>query len=194
VISSVTFSQNSRMIFIDSGTMLYHLKALTVDDYNAWTSIIKAFKASEQRHAQDTVQRMTTRDSTQKRAHLRNSWISNGTTEIDQLKQIMTTMDAGFADIKEQLESIRTQTTEVGPPTSGGSSNSSRSPHARERQGSVDSTPANSVGSGSGGNKFRMKFGIPSLQRSKCFGVSALKTTCAFLSASKCTLADVSFD
>ncbi|GJJ77937.1 oxysterol-binding protein-related protein 3/6/7 [Entomortierella parvispora] len=169
VISSVTFSQNSRMIFIDSGTMLYHLRALTADDYNAWTSIIKAFKATEQRNAYDTVHRMTTRDSTQKRAHLRNSWISNGTTEIDQLKQIMSTMDEGFADIKEQLESIRTQTSEVGSPSSGGSSQSARSPHARERQGSVDSSPANSGGSSNGG-KFRMKFGIPSLQRTTSDG------------------------
>jgi hypothetical protein len=165
------------MIFIDSGTMLYHLKAFTEDDYSAWTAIIKAFKASEQRSAQDTVHRVTTRDSTQKRAQLRNSWISNGTTELDQLKQIMSAMDAGFVDIKEQLETIRAQSSEInGPPTSGGSPQ--RSPQARERQGSVDNSPANSSGSGSSG-KFKMKFGIPSLQRSKCLFFLSCERACS---------------
>ncbi|KAG0043199.1 Oxysterol-binding protein- protein 3 [Gryganskiella cystojenkinii] len=171
VISSVTFSQNSRMIFIDSGTMLYHLKAFTEDDYSAWTNIIKAFKASEQRNAQDTVHRMTTRDSThqQKRAQLRSSWISNN-SEIDQLKQLMTVMDAGFVDINEQLESIRVQTELTsGPPTPiSGSSSSQR----RERQPSVDGSPtSSSTGGGSGsGNKFMKKFSIPSLQRTTSDG------------------------
>ncbi|KAG0349235.1 hypothetical protein BG004_000459 [Podila humilis] len=142
VLSTVTVSQSSRMIHIDSGTMLYHLKALTEEDYNAWETIIKAFKASEQRAAQDTVHRLTMRDSTHKRAQLRNSWIG-GSNELDQLKEMMASMDAGFLDIKEQLDSIRAQT----------DPGNQKPPSGRDRQGSID-------------NKFKIsKFGKPALPR-----------------------------
>ncbi|KAK3832623.1 MAG: Oxysterol-binding protein-domain-containing protein, partial [Linnemannia elongata] len=93
VLSTVTVSQASNMIHIDSGTMLYHLKALTVEDYNDWTKAIKTFKNAEQRAAaQDTVHRMTQRDSSQKRAYLRNSWVgssSGNSNDLDQLKELI---------------------------------------------------------------------------------------------------------
>ncbi|KAF9321643.1 hypothetical protein BG003_000526 [Podila horticola] len=138
VLSTVTVSQSSNMIHIDSGTMLYHLKALTAEDYEAWATIIKAFKASEQRAVQDTVHRLTLRESSHK--HLRNSWIG-GTSELDQLKEMMSSMDAGFLDIKEQLDSIRAPDT------------SQRPPSGRDRQASTD-------------NKIKFpKFGMPALPR-----------------------------
>lgn len=159
VLSTVTVSQASNMIHIDSGTMLYHLKALTVEDYNDWTKAIKTFKNAEQRAAaQDTVHRMTQRDSSQKRAYLRNSWVgssSGNSNDLDQLKELMSAMDAGFLEIKDQLDSIRLQS-ESGSPVS--SSNSQRSPTQRERQSSVDNnSPPN--------NKFKINKFIPSLQR-----------------------------
>ncbi|KAI1317793.1 hypothetical protein EDD11_007815 [Mortierella claussenii] len=168
VLSTVTVSQASNMIHIDSGTMLYHLKALTVEEYNTWTKVIKAIKNSD-RSAHDTVHRMTQRESSQKRAHLRNSWIASN-NELDQLKEIMSAMDAGFLDIKEQLESIRIQS-EGSAPNSGSSQKSTR-----ERQSSVDnnSTSNNSSGNGNGNGKFKLgKFGIPSLQRTTSDGSTA---------------------
>ncbi|KAG0326083.1 hypothetical protein BGZ99_010137 [Dissophora globulifera] len=159
VLSTVTVSQASNMIHIDSGTMLYHLKALTVDEYSAWTSVIKAIKNSD-RAAHDTVHRMTLRESSQKRAHLRNSWIGSN-NELDQLKEIMSAMDAGFLDIKEQLESIRVQTESL--PSSGSSQKS-----GRERQSSIEN---NANGNGNGNSKFKIgKFAIPSLQRTTSDG------------------------
>lgn len=146
VLSTVTFSQASKMIHIDSGTMLYHLKALNVDDYKAWTKTIKVFKAAEQRAAHDTVSRLVRRDSSQSRKHMHSSWVSS-TNEVDQLKEIMSAMDAGFRDIKEQLDSIRAQTEATSRPGSG-----------RERQSSLDNINSSS--------KFKIpKF--PGLQRSK---------------------------
>lgn len=136
------------MIHIDSGTMLYHLKALNVDDYKAWTKTIKAFKAAEQRAAHDTVSRLARRDSTQSRTHMRSSWLSS-TKELDQLKEIMSAMDAGFRDIKEQLDSIRAQTEGV---------STSRPGLGKERRSSIDNI--------NGSSKFKLpKF--PGLQRSK---------------------------
>ncbi|KAI7820142.1 Oxysterol-binding protein-domain-containing protein [Gamsiella multidivaricata] len=158
VLSTVTVSQASNMIHIDSGTMLYHLKAFTAEEYSAWTGAIKTVKNSD-RSASDTVHRMTQRESSQKRAQLRNSWIASN-NELDQLKEIMSAMDAGFLDIKEQLESIRTQTETI--PTNGSSQKSGRE-RERERQSSVDNT--------SGNSKFKIgKFGIPSLQRTTSDG------------------------
>ncbi|KAF9103199.1 hypothetical protein BGX29_003664 [Mortierella sp. GBA35] len=159
VLSTVTVSQASNMIHIDSGTMLYHLKALTVEDYNDWTKAIKVFKNSEHRAAQDTVHRMTQRDSSQKRAYLRNSWVgaSASNNDLDQLKELMSTMDAGFLDIKDQLDSIRLQS-EGGPVSSG---ISQRSPTHRDRQSSVDNNSNNN----SNNNKFKINKFIPSLQR-----------------------------
>lgn len=117
--------------------MLYHLKALTAEDYEAWATIIIAFKASEQRAVQDTVHRLTLRESSHK--HLRNSWIG-GNSELVQLKETMSAMDAGFLDIKEQLDSIRVP-------------DASRPPSGRERQASTD-------------NKLKFpKFGMPALPR-----------------------------
>ncbi|KAG0037630.1 Oxysterol-binding protein- protein 3 [Podila clonocystis] len=151
VLSTVTVSQASNMIHIDSGTMLYHLKALNVDDYKAWTKTIKAFKAAEQRAAHDTVSRLARRDSTQSRTHMRNSWVSS-TNEIDQLKEIMSAMDAGFHDIKEQLDSIRAQTE---------GTSASRPGLGRERRSSIDNINNSS--------KFKMpKF--PGLQRTTSDG------------------------
>lgn len=149
------------MIHIDSGTMLYHLKALTVEDYNDWTKAIKTFKNAEQRAAaQDTVHRMTQRDSNQKRAYLRNSWVGTSggnSNDLDQLKELMSAMDAGFLEIKDQLDSIRVQSESSSPVSS---SHSQRSPTQRERQSSVDNnSPPN--------NKFKINKFIPSLQRSK---------------------------
>ncbi|KAG0051627.1 Oxysterol-binding protein- protein 3 [Gryganskiella cystojenkinii] len=164
VLSTVTVSQASNMIHIDSGTMVYHLKALTKDDYRTWTLIIKEFKVAENKAVQDSVHRMTLRGeaaasaaasaaSSQKRAHLRDSWIA-GNKDLDQLKEIMSAMDAGFRDIKDQLESIRSQTE---------SSGSKDSP-SRERQSSNDS-------------KFRLrKFSLPSLQRTTSDGSIASST------------------
>ncbi|KAH7053923.1 Oxysterol-binding protein-domain-containing protein, partial [Linnemannia elongata] len=109
VLSTVTVSKASNMIHIDSGTMLYHLKALTVEDYRAWMGVIKAFKESEHRAVQESVHRMTHRETpTPKRAHLSGTWLSSG-SQLDALKELMSTMDAGFSDIQDQLESIRVQ-------------------------------------------------------------------------------------
>jgi Sec-independent protein translocase protein TatA len=147
VLSTVTVSQASNMIHIDSGTMVYHLKALTSDEYRTWTSIIKEFKSAEHRAVQESVHRMTLRDTaSQKRAPLRNSWITSN-KDLDQLKEIMSAMDAGFRNIKEQLDSIRVQTESA--------SSSKDNNSGRERQSSNDS-------------KFKLrKFSLPSLQRSK---------------------------
>ncbi|KAF9922693.1 hypothetical protein FBU30_007207 [Linnemannia zychae] len=161
VLSTVTVSQASNMIHIDSGTMLYHLKALTVEDYNNWTKAIKIFKNSEHRAAQDTVHRMTQRDSTQqKRAYLRNSWVGTppaSSSELDQIKGLMSAMDAGFLEIKDQLDAIRLQS-ESGSGSPVSSNHSQRSPPQRERQSSIDNnSPPNS--------KFKINKFIPSLQR-----------------------------
>ncbi|KAG0086827.1 Oxysterol-binding protein- protein 3 [Podila epicladia] len=151
VLSTVTVSQASNMIHIDSGTMLYHLKALSVDDYKAWTKTIKAFKAAEQRAAHDTASRLARRDSTQSRTHMRNSWVSS-TKELDQLKEMMSAMDAGFRDIKEQLDAVRAQTEGV---------STSRPSLGRERRSSIDNINSSS--------KFKMpKF--PGLQRTTSDG------------------------
>ncbi|KAF9911109.1 Oxysterol-binding protein- protein 3 [Linnemannia zychae] len=141
VLSTVTVSKASNMIHIDSGTMLYHLKALTAEDYKAWTGVIKAFKESEHRAVQESVHRMTHRESpTPKRAHLSGTWLSSG-SQLDALKEMMSTMDAGFNDIQDHLESIRAQS-ESSPDPKPKSS-------GRERQASVDS-------------KFKLpRFGIP---------------------------------
>ncbi|KAF8974084.1 hypothetical protein BGZ46_009792 [Entomortierella lignicola] len=161
VLSTVTVSQASNMIHIDSGTMLYHLKALTVDEYNAWTSAIKAVKNAD-RVAHDTLHRVTQRESSQKRATLRNSWIGTD-NELDHLKEIMSAMDAGFLDIKEQLESIRTQTEAQSSPRP-----------TRERTSSTDNnsnSSNNSNNNNNGNGKFKInKFGIPSLQRTTSDG------------------------
>ncbi|KAG0207709.1 Oxysterol-binding protein- protein 7 [Mortierella sp. GBA30] len=155
VLSTVTVSQASNMIHIDSGTMLYHLKAFNADDYKAWTRIIKAFKASEHRAVQESVHRMTHhRDLPPKRACLQNSWVGSN-TQLDQLKEIMSVMDAGFSDIREQLDAIRP------PHTDGTSTSASKPPSGRDRQSSVD-------------GKFRLsKFGIPAFQRTTSDGVVA---------------------
>ncbi|KAF8924666.1 Oxysterol-binding protein-domain-containing protein [Dissophora ornata] len=158
VLSTVTVTQASNIIHIDSGTMLYHLKALTIEEYTAWTAVMKTIKNSD-RAAHDTVHRMTMRDSSQKRAHLRSSWIGNN-NELDQLKEIMSAMDAGFLDIKEQLESVRVQTESL--PTVGSSQKSTR-----ERQSSINVNDGN----GNSNGKFKLgKFGIPSLQRTTSDG------------------------
>ncbi|KAK3844174.1 MAG: Oxysterol-binding protein-domain-containing protein [Linnemannia gamsii] len=131
VLSTVTVSKASNMIHIDSGTMLYHLKALTVEDYRAWMSVIKAFKESEHRAVQESVHRMTHRETlAPKRAHLSDTWLTSG-SQLDALKELMSTMDAGFSDIQDQLESIRAQS-ESSPDPKPKSS-------GRERQSSVDS-------------------------------------------------------
>ncbi|KAF9089488.1 hypothetical protein BGX23_006643 [Mortierella sp. AD031] len=145
VLSTVTVSKASNMIHIDSGTMLYHLKALTLEDYKAWTSVIKAFKESEHRAVQESVHRMTHRETpTPKRAHLSGAWQSSS-SQLDALKELMSTMDAGFNDIQDQLELIRAQydpSSHLQPPKSSG----------RERQSSIDG----------GGGKFKLRrFGIP---------------------------------
>lgn len=103
--------------------------------------VIKAFKESEHRAVQESVHRMTHRETpTPKRAHLSGTWLSSG-SQLDALKELMSTMDAGFSDIQDQLESIRVQsefTTSYQPKSSG-----------RERQSSTDS-------------KFKLpRFGIP---------------------------------
>ncbi|KAF9112766.1 Oxysterol-binding protein- protein 3 [Mortierella sp. AM989] len=167
VLSTVTVSQASNMIHIDSGTMLYHLKALTVDEYNAWTAAIKVVK-KEDKAAHDTVHRMTQRESSQKRANLRNSWIGSN-DELDNLKNIMSAMDAGFLDIKEQLESIRAQTEAV--PSNGSATKSA----SRERQTSIDN---NNNNNNSNNPKFKLgKFAIPSLQRTTSDGSIASSQT-----------------
>jgi beta-xylosidase len=129
------------MIHIDSGTMLYHLKALTVEDYRAWMNVIKAFKESEHRAVQESVHRMTHRETSMpKRGHLSGTWLSSG-SQLDALKELMSTMDARFSDMKDQLESIRTQS----------ESNLTSQPKStgRERQLSID-------------GKFKLpRFGIP---------------------------------
>ena len=132
------------MIHIDSGTMLYHLKALTLEDYKAWTRVIKAFKESEHRAVQESVHRMAHRETpTPKRAHLSGAWQSSS-SQLDALKELMSAMDAGFNDIQDQLELIRAQydpSSHLQPPKSAG----------RERQSSID-----------GGGKFKLRrFGIP---------------------------------
>ncbi|KAF9352866.1 hypothetical protein BGX34_011922, partial [Mortierella sp. NVP85] len=119
VLSTVTVSASSRMIHIDSGTMLYHLKALSAEEYTQWLNAMKRAKYSE-KTAQDTVHRVR-REASMKRAHLRSSWIG-GTDELEQLKQIMVSMDKGFQNIKGQLESIRAET----PPSSASSQKPSR--------------------------------------------------------------------
>ncbi|KAG0337494.1 hypothetical protein BG004_007624 [Podila humilis] len=155
VLSTVTVSQASNMIHIDSGTMLYHLKALNVDDYKAWTRTIKAFKTAEHRAAHDSVTRLARRDSLQNRSLHRNSWITSSSTDVDQLKEIMSAMDAGFRDIKEQLDSIRAQS-EGNSPTRPGA--------GRGRMSSAENT-------NSGNSKFKMpKFGILALQRTTSDG------------------------
>jgi len=89
---------------------------------------------------------MTLRDTTgaQKRTQLRHSWIASS-QDLDQLKETMSAMDAGFRNIKEQLDSFRAQT-----------ESASSGKDSRERQSSNDS-------------KFKLrKFSLPSLQRGKC--------------------------
>jgi hypothetical protein len=127
------------MIHIDSGTMLYHLKALTVEDYRAWTSVIKALKELEHRAIQESVHRLTHREiPAPKRVHLGSTWLSSD-SQLDALKELMSTMDAGFSDIQDQLESIRSQSESTPSSQSSG----------KERQSSIDS-------------KFKLpRFGIP---------------------------------
>ncbi|KAI8983596.1 Oxysterol-binding protein-domain-containing protein [Pilobolus umbonatus] len=44
LISSITYSPKLNQIHIDSGTMIYHLKTLTQDDYTLWSSALKEIK------------------------------------------------------------------------------------------------------------------------------------------------------
>ncbi|KAF9414542.1 Oxysterol-binding protein- protein 3 [Podila epigama] len=195
VLSTVTVSQASNMIHIDSGTMLYHLKALNEDDYKLWTGTMKAFKAAGHRAIHDSVGRLSRRNSAQNRVHLRNSWVSS-TNELDQLKELMSAMDAGFRDIKDQLDSIRAQSEGTA------SAPNSRSTSARERQPSAENGVASSASSCNGNNtssgastnsgnanKFKLpKFGIPALQRTTSDGsissMLSLETIQARLQAS----------
>ncbi|KAI8093758.1 Oxysterol-binding protein-domain-containing protein [Halteromyces radiatus] len=45
-ISTITHQPKSRTIHIDSGTMIYHLKALTPEDHETWTKHLKKHRAS----------------------------------------------------------------------------------------------------------------------------------------------------
>ncbi|KAG0238816.1 hypothetical protein BGW41_008027 [Actinomortierella wolfii] len=170
VLSTVTVTQASNMIHIDSGTMLYHLKALTAKEYEDWTDVIKACKAAGQKAAHDTVHRIIQRENTQKRAMWRQSWLSSK-HELDKLREVMSSMDAGFADIKDQLDAISAQIAgtngAVGGAGSTGVSNGSTASLAnRERQMSVENSAASNAASGNTGGKFRLpRFGLSSIQR-----------------------------
>lgn len=77
---------------------------------------------------------------------MRNSWIASS-KDLDQLKETMSAMDAGFRNIKEQLDSFCAQT-----------ESASSDKDNRERQPSNES-------------KFKLrKFSLPSLQRGRCHG------------------------
>ncbi|KAF9954650.1 hypothetical protein BGZ65_003889 [Modicella reniformis] len=133
----------SRMIHIDSGTMLYHLKALSEDEYSDWIEAMKKAKHSNSiGTGSESVHRLK-REASVKRPN-RNSWLASSTSDLDQLKQIMNSMNLGFAEIKEQIESIRAQSE---------TSQKSPSSSSRERQSSIDNH--NGTNS-SGGAKFRL--------------------------------------
>ncbi|KAF9978349.1 hypothetical protein BGZ73_002732 [Actinomortierella ambigua] len=181
VLSTVTVTQASNMIHIDTGTMLYHLKALNEDDYKTWTRVIKASKTVSQRAVQETVvQRILSRENSVSRhgsirrsaaATMRNSWQTSSKQDVEQLKDVMASMDAGFQSIKDQLDSIQHHMSGgsgagaygngSGSGNGNGSPPSSLSPPGkpltRDRQPSADSNNA---------SKFRLaKFGKPSLNR-----------------------------
>jgi hypothetical protein len=46
LVSSIAYSPKQRQIHVDSGTMLYHLKTLTEEDYEKWTNALRDFKAN----------------------------------------------------------------------------------------------------------------------------------------------------
>ncbi|KAL0089461.1 Oxysterol-binding protein-domain-containing protein [Phycomyces blakesleeanus] len=46
-VATLTFNEPQRMIHIDSGTVIYHLKALDKDDFALWSTAFKRFKATE---------------------------------------------------------------------------------------------------------------------------------------------------
>ncbi|KAF9159533.1 hypothetical protein DFQ26_006424 [Actinomortierella ambigua] len=177
VLSTVTVTQASNMIHIDTGTMLYHLKALNEEDYKTWTRVIKAAKSIGQKAVQETVvQRILSRENSVSRHHhhhhplagqhgsirrsaaatMRNSWQTSSKLEVEQLKNVMASMDAGFQSIKEQLDTIQHMSGGGGNGAGGGggaeSGNSGSSPPSslsppsrpsgRDRQPSVDSNNA----------------------------------------------------
>ncbi|KAF7726191.1 hypothetical protein EC973_008989 [Apophysomyces ossiformis] len=52
VMATVSLNPQQRLIHIDSGTMLYHLKALSVDDYEMWTKALRDFRNEGQQTQQ----------------------------------------------------------------------------------------------------------------------------------------------
>ncbi|KAF9974873.1 hypothetical protein BGZ73_001648 [Actinomortierella ambigua] len=191
VLSTVTVTQASNMIHIDSGTMLYHLKTLTAKEYAEWTDVIKACKAAGQKAAHDTVHRIIQRENTQKRALWRQSWLASQ-HQLDELREIMSSMDTTFDEMKEQLDILQTQTVSTGNShsnsthtngtgnisngggghTGGSLAGSSAALLAnRERQMSMDASAAASAASpasSSGRSKFRLPtFGLSSIQRTQ---------------------------
>ncbi|KAI9032632.1 Oxysterol-binding protein-domain-containing protein [Phycomyces nitens] len=46
-VATLTFNEPQRMIHIDSGTVIYHLKALDKNDFALWCTAFKRFKATE---------------------------------------------------------------------------------------------------------------------------------------------------
>ncbi|KAG0224911.1 hypothetical protein BGW41_004914 [Actinomortierella wolfii] len=184
VLSTVTVTQASNMIHIDTGTMLYHLKALSEEDYKTWTRVIKSAKSSGQRSVQETVvQRILSRENSFSqhnnanglanqhgsfRRHasvsMRSSWQGSSKGELEQLKNLLASMDAGFQSIQEQLDTIQQLSNGNGGMQHGVNAVSPSPPpsrpSARDRQPSTDSSSTSSAG------KFRLaKFGKPSLTR-----------------------------
>ncbi|KAI8141248.1 Oxysterol-binding protein-domain-containing protein [Fennellomyces sp. T-0311] len=45
MLATISSNPDQRLIHIDSGTMLYHLKTLTTDDHDKWTSAFRAYRS-----------------------------------------------------------------------------------------------------------------------------------------------------
>jgi hypothetical protein len=46
LVSTISYNAKLRQLHIDSGTMIYHLKALTEQEYESWSSALREFRAA----------------------------------------------------------------------------------------------------------------------------------------------------
>ncbi|KAI9489887.1 Oxysterol-binding protein-domain-containing protein [Zychaea mexicana] len=122
MLATISSNPDQRLIHIDSGTMLYHLKTLTSEDHDKWTAAFRAYRSGGSIEIQDDLptaagmlddpvnQQDTIEKGVKSAAALRNSAIRLG-DNIDVLRALLDQLShvPGTKDLSQKIVALSQQ-------------------------------------------------------------------------------------
>ncbi|KAG0171880.1 hypothetical protein DFQ28_006578 [Apophysomyces sp. BC1034] len=116
VMATTSLNPQQRLIHIDSGTMLYHLKALTAEDYDMWTKTLREFRNDGQQ-PQQTQTSITSEEAwSEVEQGVRGSTaltasVSQYIRNADMMKDLLCELGkrSGLEDVQDRLAELAVQ-------------------------------------------------------------------------------------